>query len=55
MQMHFNSFGDFKVMFVTEDEVYRDFDGVVEHVKQVVAVKENQLRDLLKKGDQESL
>jgi hypothetical protein len=40
MQTHFNNFGDFKVIFVTEDEVYRDFDGSVEAVKQAIAIDE---------------
>lgn len=43
MQTHFNNFGDFKVIFVTEDEVYRDFEAAIESVKQAIAIDELKL------------
>lgn len=34
MQKHLSTFGSCKVIFVNEDDVYRDFEKAIEKVKQ---------------------
>jgi hypothetical protein len=39
MKMHFSYFGNFKVLFITEDQVFSDIDKVVAGVKETVNEK----------------
>jgi hypothetical protein len=36
MQRHFNHYGDFKVIFVTEDEIFANMKKVVDRVKEAL-------------------
>ena len=40
MMTHFNNFGDFKVIFVTEDDATKNFKSAIDAVKQAVAVED---------------